>query len=531
MSSKYIGAVVFGISACAFTTSSVIAADAYFAGAEQSIVSYTATPHRSLRSCETLQDLGSDAVSVKVTLVAATEDAPEHCEVIAIVSPDTHVYIGLPTAWNGRLWMIGNGGFAGGSVLRQKVIEGDIIAAVRYRAVNAGLQHGFMTVYTNGGHSRGGPFDADFAYQRPDLLDDWIEGAVHKGVDLAKTAAQTFYDQRPQYSYFDACSNGGRQGLRAATEYPEDFDGIVSNAPALRWSEIVLKVLWNDAAFRRAPTLTSQKLTIAWQHVLYKCDATDGVMDGLIGDPRVCNFDPETDLPKCSEEQDKECFNAADIQSLKDIYKGPPLRDGTTSPQYWDTLHPATVYGWLANGDGSPLIGTFLAQSFLRYMAFYPDQNPSYDWKEFDFERDLPRLQKIDEMLNTTTDLGAFQNAGGKIIGYWGWSDAGLNAQTGTEYYDQVADPFGLEKTLDFYRMFFIPGVAHCAAGYGPGEIDMMTPLIEWVEAGKTPGRLKARKTVDDQVKYDRAYCPYPQRTVYQGGDPEQHASWTCMDR
>jgi len=76
-----------------------------------------------------------------------------------------------------------------------------------------------------------------------------------------------------------------------------------------------------------------------------------------------------------------------------------------------------------------------------------------------------------------------------------------------------------------------LPGVAHCSGGYGPDQIDAMTPLIEWVESGKTPERLGAQKKVGDFLKYNRAICicVYPQATVYQGGDPEQPRNYACV--
>jgi len=117
------------------------------------------------------------------------------------------------------------------------------------------------------------------------------------------------------------------------------------------------------------------------------------------------------------------------------------------------------------------------------------------------------------------------------MITFWGWADTALNPQMGLDYYDKVAGRLGLAATQDFYRLFLIPGVAHCGGGYGPNEIDAMTDLIAWVEAGVAPARLPARRGASDGARaYNRSYCPYPAATRYEGsGDPEDPRSYACV--
>src|SRR5262249_49563443 len=152
--------------------------------------------------------------------------------------------------------------------------------------------------------------------------------------------------------------------------------------------------------------------------------------------------------------------------------------------------------------DGSQNALTLFANSWMKYLAF---QDPNYDPKTFDFDKDPPRIRKIDEIFNPTTDLTAFRDAGGKMITVWGWADNALNQQMGTNYYDELMRMYSPANTQSFYRFFLVPGLAHCRGGYGPIDVDAMTTLIDWVEGGTAPERLPAQLTKDGKVKYQRA--------------------------
>lgn len=117
------------------------------------------------------------------------------------------------------------------------------------------------------------------------------------------------------------------------------------------------------------------------------------------------------------------------------------------------------------------------------------------------------------------------------MITFWGWADNALNPQMGLNYYDEVTAKLGLDNTKSFYRFFLVPGFAHCRGGYGPNEVDAMSVIIDWVEGGVAPQRLPARMTgKDGSVKYQRAYCAYPQVTKFSGsGDPEDPKNHTCQ--
>src|SRR6476660_8585530 len=91
----------------------------------------------------------------------------------------------------------------------------------------------------------------------------------------------------------------GRHGLLEAQRLPEDFDGIVANAPWVDQTGFTIGAMWNQKALSQA-ALTPAKLALVADKVMAKCDAIDGLKDGLIDDPRKCNFDPVRDAPACS---------------------------------------------------------------------------------------------------------------------------------------------------------------------------------------------------------------------------------------
>jgi len=491
-----------------------------FANAAQSSVRYTQTPHPAAIECAAMNRSTPGGVVLNAQLIAASAVAPEHCRIRGTIPAEITFDINLPTQWNGRLWMYGNGGFAGEDPDAQK--END--------SRHAGLSNGFATVRTDTGHRDAKEPLASFAYQRQDKLIDHGYRAVHETILLAKALASQYYARAASYAYWDGCSTGGRQGMMAASRYPEDFDGVLAGAPTLRWNDVMIKGLSNQLAWETAQTLTRDKLDLVFSKVLEKCDAKDGVKDGLISDPPACDFDPAKDLPRCSGATTETCFNDAEVNALLRFRKGPKIKGQEYFPQHWGMEHNTASVPWLVwpGGPATTALSLF-GESYMKYWAFEL-QNPGYDWKTFNFDTDPDRMGRINGILNPLPELAAFKARKGKILSYWGLADAALNPVMGTDYHDAVVARLGKAETRDFYRLFQVPGVAHCSGGYGPSQIDGMTPLIEWVEAGKAPDRLPARLVVAGTTQYNRAYCAYPQRTLHTGGATEDPANWRCEE-
>ena len=206
---------------------------------------------------------------------------PEYCLVQGHLDTEINFVMKLPTTWNSKLLMIGNFRFAG---------------FIPY--LDGGLYSQYATVGTDTGHSTDFPWGWDALQGRPDRIANFQYRAIHLVALSAKQIVKAFYAASPKHAYFQGCSSGGRQALLEASDHPDDFDGIIAGAPALPAGGFQL---WDaKVLFPGGPdtgVLPWQKVALLSQLVLTKCDARDGVVDGIVDDPRDCNFSPKRDLP------------------------------------------------------------------------------------------------------------------------------------------------------------------------------------------------------------------------------------------
>ena len=424
----------------------------------------------------------------------------------------------MPLAWNGRFYMYGNGGFAGGPPSTKAEIR------------NQALRHGFATAYTNTGHdSRREPL-ATFAYNNPQKTIDYVFRAVHLTAAYAKQHIAEFYKHGVDYSYWDGCSMGGRQGMVSAQRFPDDFDGIVAGAPAFDFTGTMFSYIWHSRLLDGF-TFRPEKVDLLAEHVYERCDAVDGLTDGLITDPRDCDIDPAHHLPRCPNSTDRDdCFTRNEITLLEKIYDGPHRGNRSLYPGVppgAEVLAPTRVPNgkildlrgwepWLINRNG-PTLQKIMMESYLKYLAFESD-DPEYDWTKFPIESEAEGIDRATaELLDAkSTDLSRFRERGGKMISYFGWADTAINPIPITQYYESLDDAMD-SAPQDFFRLFMVPGMFHCGGGAGADQMDVMTPLIEWVEAGKAPPSITGRHIVDGNVTFSRPQCPYPQVARYAG--------------
>jgi feruloyl esterase len=369
-------------------------------------------------------------------------------------------------------------------------------------------------------------------------------GARGRSGRLESRDAADVDDTPLRRSYFDGCSTGGRQGLISAQRFPEDFDGIVVGAPVLNFGGTMISYVMSQRALGAAP-IAPEKLKIIADAVYRKCDAVDGVADGLIDDPRRCAFKPSADLPRCAADTDgPACFTGAQLRALETIY-GAVKRNGAEVFPGWpvgaEIAPPASggppgssASGWFPWFVGSPNLQPIqisFGETFFKYMAF-EKPNPSYDWQTFNVDADLDKLQWTRSVLDATDpDLSRFKARGGRIVSYFGWADPALNPMMGVNYYESVLQKLG-PATTDFYRLFMVPGMFHCQGGIGTGTFDALTPLIEWVEKGTAPESIVGLKLVDGKVVRSRPLCPYPAVAKYKGsGSIDEAANFVCTRR
>ena len=500
-----------------------------FANAKTSLAGYTVANTMPRKACETLSTFKSDGVTtIQARVVAAAGDTPQHCRVVGVIAPEVAFEISLPDRWNRRFYMTGNGGLAGQPV---------DIAANADRT--AGLSNGFVHAQTNTGHDAKKEPGGTFVMSNPQKAIDYAYRAVHVTAELAKKVAADYYAAPVQYSYWNSCSNGGRQGLLEAQRYPGDFDGIVANAPWVNQTGFAVGAMWNQKALTEAP-VSPAKMVLVGQKVMDKCDAVDGLKDGLIDDPRACRFDAAKDVPACSAGADNaDCLTAAQAAAINKIYSGPTSKG---KPFMSGFLPGSEAVTTAANGTmSSGWVGAIvpaqpaakpadfnLAEGLFRYLILDPPQ-PEYDFLKFDYDRDVTLLERWSKLGDAKqADLSKFRSRGGKLIITYGWADQILQPLMGVEYYEQVVAKHG-RNTMDFARLFMIPGMAHCQGGLGPDRNDAVTAVIDWVEKKKAPDSLLATKVTNGAVVRSRPLCPYPQVARYKGqGSIDEAANFKC---
>lgn len=476
--------------------------------------------------CAALLSLTGNEFSIETAaLIPAAGDLPAYCHVTGQILPEVRFEVSLPTSWNARFYMFGNGGYAGETISSQG----------RVNTRNTALRAGFAVAQTNTGHDAVNEPLGTFAVNRQKLL-DYAFRAVHVTAETSKRIIRDYYGTAPRRSYFDGCSTGGRQGLMSAQRFPEDFDGIVVGAPVLNFTGTMTSYVWIARALESSP-VPLEKLKIIADRVYTKCDGVDGLVDGLIEDPRRCDFDPLRDLPTCANDVDgKDCFTTGQIRALNVIYSGPKSggkRIFFGQPAGAEITAPgpgggASIWAnWIIAPSGRSISYSF-AETFFRYLAF-PKPDPNYEFKTFNFETDVARLQPISNILDArNADLSRFKARGGKIVMYFGWADTALNPLMGVDYYEKVSARFGA-STMDFFRLFMVPGMAHCRGGVGTDQCDAFTALVEWVEKGAAPNQIVASQSKDGKTVRSRPLCPYPQVAKYNGtGNPNDAQSFAC---
>jgi pimeloyl-ACP methyl ester carboxylesterase len=502
-----------------------------FADLKQALVDYSRSDITARKSCAEMNAFkGRDIVAIRAEEIAAAGTTPKYCRVSGTIAPEVDFEVSLPEKWNGRYYMIGNGGHAGES----------LTDAGRSAQRDAALRVGFAFGQTNTGHYSSKEPGGTFVVSNPQKAIDYAYRAVHVTATTAKDIASGFYARKVLRSYWNSCSNGGRQGLLEAQRYPEDFDGVIANAPWVDQTGFTMGAIWNQQALNSATPLTPGKLALVAEHVLARCDGIDGVKDGVLDDPRKCPIDVRRDVPLCPTGIDlPSCLTGAQADAVMRIYRGPGSNGKPLFPGFMPGSE-ALVTGangvaqssWMgmlvpAQAGAKPAVFN-LAEGTMRYLVLTPPQ-PEYDTGKFDFARDPPLLDAWAAKANaTSTDLDAFRRRGGKLLMTYGWADQILQPLMGVHYYESVAKRYG-KGTGEFARLFMVPGMTHCSGGNGTDTFDPVTTIVNWVEKGKAPASIAASRVVGGKVVRTRPLCPYPQVARYQGtGSTDDAANFSC---
>jgi feruloyl esterase len=436
---------------------------------------------------------------------------PAFCRVTAMLTPssdsDIKTEIWLPaTGWNGKFQAVGNGGWAG---------------TIPYSSMAAALRQGYATAGTDTGHVGN---NADFAVGHPEKLVDLAYRSIHEMTVRAKTILNAHYGSPTKFSYYTGCSQGGRQGLAAAQNYPEDFDGIIAGAAS--WNQmrahgarVALNVIVNKDAESVIPP---SKYPLIHEAVLNSCDALDGLKDGVIENPPMCKFD-YAELA-CKAGDGLHCLSSGQVESARAMTS--PLRDPKTGRILFEGhLMVGSELGWATLGGPQPLA---LSTSGMRNVVF---SDQKWDYHKMDLATDVDRAAASDNgaMYSGDSNLKPFFDHGGKLLMYHGWNDPQVNPLNSVIYYENVLKAVGKNKAENSIALFMVPGMNHCSGGPGTDTFDRMKVIEDWVEQGQKPNEIVAWHVTNGQVDKTRPLCPYPQVAKYKGsGSTNDAANFVC---
>lgn len=429
-----------------------------------------------------------------------------------------------------------------------------------------GLSNNYATASTDTGHQGS---NTAFALNNRAAEIDFSFRAIHLTTLAAKHIITSYFGRGPTLSYYRGCSNGGRQGLVEAQRFPDDFDGYSIGAPLYDYTyKQTYNAAWSAHALysnNKAGYVPASKLEALGKAVYEKCDVIDGLEDGLIDDPRQCDFDPMKDLDTCKAGEDNaQCFSPEQLTAIKKIYDGPgkDKYPGHVKGGEWMENEGGTFYnGWdlyfigpVGNNKkvpkgANPYGGnSFLpvqyrnGSSFFKHFVFEPDQPDFNILTDLDFNK-APDFSGIAALMNATNaDLTPVHERQSKIILWHGWADVGLNPLVTINYYEEVGKSMGEAKRNEFMRLFMVPGMYHCDGGPGPDLFDDLGALEDWVERGIAPEQMTARKAAPgnspardvDKPSRDftrsRPLCAYPRVARYNGkGSIDSADNFSCV--
>ena len=477
------------------------------------------------------------AKAAETTIAGETPGYRSFCRVVARVrsAPDSDigVEIWLPAQdWTGVFHGNGNGGFAG-------------VLAGGYSGMVDGLRRGFATATTDAGTAPASPLEGDALIGHPRKWRDWGRLSTHVMTVTGKAITRAFYGRDARRSYYTGCSTGGQQGLIESLYYPADYDGILVGAPVINRTWGHAAVLWDYAAAHRTPgsLLSDAKLKLLNKAAIATCWRQGHGLAGdrFISDPLSCSFDPA--VLQCRGAASDACLTTGEVATARAFYSGPTGRDGK-----------ASYFGWLPGSEMPDTFGWSFLQTPINGQPpfgalFKWVFGADWDWKGFDFDRDMPAVDaRLDPIVNDATrgSLDAFAARGGKLIIYHGLADTLVAPGQSIAFYERQAAQLGGGRNLaDSARLFLAPGMMHCGGGTGPDAFnatlgipprppaddakhDIFSALIAWTDRGEAPDHVIATKFSGEdtgEIAMQRPLCPYPRKAVYRGSGSTRSAS------
>lgn len=486
------------------------------------------------------------------TMIPATatgNQSSDYCRVTGSIkailpaTPDIRFDLNLPVRWNGRALQIGGGGYDG------VVVSGTGVTP--FSPDHAPLAEGYVTFGDDSGHT-GNSALAVFG-----LVDEAVVnfGYAHlkKTHDVALALIERVYGRRPERMYFGGGSTGGREGYTVTQRFPDDYDGVIANSPALNFSGVrLLGVALGHAEYATPGGFVPPALLErVYQRTLEVCDKLDGVGDGIISDVEGCRLrEPEViDSLRCPASTppgaSDACLTDPQIATLL------VLRDGLSLPYplSWNANHYAgynvfqgthfTGFLGLAHNPERLPFPTFFANGYLftqgdSYIRYFVAQNAKFNSLGFDVQHPGRYRQQLFALSQTIgsmdTDLTRYIAHGGKLITLQGLADEVISPNQTIAYYEALIDRYGVDKVDSFMRLYMVPGYQHGNGVFIP-SVDLLGALDNWVTHGVSPETLDATDIAAATNGRTRPLCRYPMFPRYLGkGNVNEARNFTCAE-
>ncbi len=493
-------------------------------------------------------------------------------------SPGIGIEVWLPAkaVWNGRVHAVGGSGWAGTEEADPAKISSYTISSDLSSAPFVAGKEGAVTASTDTGHS-GGVMNGGFA-MNPDgtinrtLWNDFSSRAIHLQVVMAKALAKAYYGVASKHTYWDGLSTGGRQALKQAQRYPQDFDGIVALVPGINWSRALLADVYPQIVIQRdlaGRHLTADQLNTVSNAAIGACDLVDGKHLGFILDNAACRYDPTKDQAVlCTSDggskETADCVTRKQALAINKIWYGmtadgsvpdPAVDNGVsalTGKRKW--FGPARGTSLLAVAGEAPfpiaadMLALTMQQPTIAPPSFHnATANGDDGWKSIGyaqlaqaFDAGVALQRQFGDINTDGPDLTAFKAHGGKLIHVQATNDELIPYLGSVHYFERVlAKMGGAAGVQDFYRFYLIPGMAHGSRNGttnpaanpplpGPRKAEIYTLLTDWVEKGVVPGNVVLNSLSDQPNPKSLPICAYPSKVTFGRGDINRADSYVC---
>ncbi|UQC89827.1 tannase [Colletotrichum lupini] len=479
-----------------------------------------------------------------------------------------------PDVFKNRFYVAGGGGFS---------LSSDSTGGISYGAAGGATDAGYdafnnsydeVVLYGNGSIN----WDAThmFGYQ-----------ALGEMTQVGKAITKGFYSMGADdkvYTYYEGCSDGGREGMSQVQRWGEEYDGVIAGAPAFRFAQQQVLHVYSSAVEHTQdyypPPCELAKIV---NSTIAACDGLDGRVDGVISRTDLCKlqFDLKSTIGEsyyCAAKTSSSLgfgFNKRQAQGSTTSYQ--PEQNGTVTEQAVAVAQ--AIYDGVFNSQGqraylSWQIGSELGDAATVYNnetdaweLSIPSTGGEYVTKfvqllDLDNLSDMNNItydtlvewmntgmiRYLDSLQTTLPDLTPFQSSGGKLLHYHGESDSSIPAASSVHYWQSVRsvmypdakDDEAIKSLEDWYQFYLVPGAGHCGTNSlqpGPYPQNNMNIMIDWVENGNKPSRLNATVTSSTNINAGETQmlCQWPTRPVWRGNssdfdcvnDAKSIDSWT----